>query len=131
MLQTLLYVALGGAVGSVLRWGMGLGLTSILPIAGAFPWGTLAANTLGCFLAGGLLGLPQGLDSLTPAQRAALLTGFLGGLTTFSSLLLETAQLWQVGQQTLAIANVGISLGVGVVALWGGFLLVSTFWPWR
>jgi len=130
MINALLYVALGGAVGSVLRWGISLGI-GLLPLVTVFPWGTLAANTLGCFLAGGLLGLPQGLESLTPTQRAALLTGFLGGLTTFSSLMLETTQLWQFGQQTLAIANVGVSLGLGVAALWSGLWLVSTFWPGR
>jgi CrcB protein len=86
-------VALAG-----LRWGEGI------------PWGTWAANALGCLLIGVALPLVRGDDA-----RLGLLVGFLGAFTTFSTYSADTILLWEAGRPGLAVAN---ALGSVVVGLW-------------
>ncbi len=111
----LLYVALGGAAGSVCRY-----LVSVLAIStlgAGFPWGTLAVNVAGSAAIG--LAFGAGLDG--PA-RLLLVTGFLGGFTTFSAFSLEAAALFERSPM-LAVAYVLASVGLGLAAfalvLWG------------
>ncbi|MFN0034066.1 MAG: fluoride efflux transporter CrcB [Saprospiraceae bacterium] len=107
MLQFLL-VFLGGGLGSVCRWGLSLALQ---PLLLRFPWATLAANGLACFVLGILLGQQLG-TGMAESRRLLIAVGFCGGFSTFSTFTAETFQLWQGGQQTLAAANVLGSLVV-------------------
>ena len=103
-----LLVALGGALGSVLRYGVGVYATAAL--GGGFPWGTLAVNIIGSASIGLLGGLGVSGD-----LRLLLVTGVLGGFTTFSAFSLETGLLFQRGWWWAAL-YVGASLGLGLAA---------------
>jgi CrcB protein len=113
------YVALGGAVGSVARYQMGRLMTWWLgPQAmGAFPFATLAVNTLGSLLMGLLAGFLLRMGGETDHWRLLLGVGLLGGFTTFSAFSLETAMLIQRGQVGLAGIYALISVGLGVTGL--------------
>ncbi len=95
-----LAVAIGGALGSMTRYGVAL----LLPtVAGKFPWPTFIVNFLGSFLIGVVFVLIVQKQMLSPELRLWVMTGFLGGFTTFSSFSLETLQLWQQGQNIQAL----------------------------
>ena len=119
MILTASLVALGGAIGATLRWLTGQ-LT--LRIMGqGFPWGTVTVNVLGSFLMGVMVvALAQ-----KGGTRAApfLMTGLLGGFTTFSAFSLDTVALMERGQFTLAVAYVGGSVIIGLAALVLGMTL--------
>ncbi|KRB60140.1 protein CrcB [Rhizobium sp. Root708] len=112
MTQALL-VALGGALGSVVRYYVG---QWALRLAGpAFPWGTLTVNVVGCFVIGVLSELIGRRFGGSPELRMLLMTGFLGGLTTFSTFSLDSIALFERGaivEGTIyMIASVGLSIG--------------------
>lgn len=112
------WVAAGGALGSVTRHGLNLYITR--HAAHGFPWGILVVNVVGCFVMGlvaaGLLRLP-----MPDAVRLFLATGFLGGFTTFSAFALDTMKLVQAGQMAQAAAYVLASVIVSLVAVFAGF----------
>jgi CrcB protein len=114
-----LHVALGGAIGSVLRYQAGRWTTWWLgpQAVGAFPWATLGVNALGSVLMGVLAGWlarhGQGGDQL----RLLLGVGLLGGFTTFSAFSLELVLLMQRGQFALAVLYLLLSVGLGVSGL--------------
>jgi CrcB protein len=115
-LTSLLLVALGGAAGSVLRH-----LTSaaaVVLLGTAFPWGTLAVNALGSAAIGALAG--AGFEG---QARLLLVTGFLGGFTTFSAFSLEAVGLWERAP-ALAVGYVAASIALGVLGCLAGFWLV-------
>ncbi|MFO1018481.1 MAG: fluoride efflux transporter CrcB [Hyphomonadaceae bacterium] len=116
MIQVLL-VAMGGAVGSLARFGVGVAMARWLGLA--FPWGTLTVNILGG-LAMGLLAARVGPD--TEHVRLALGVGVLGGFTTFSAFSLETVRLMQ-HQPGLAALYVVASVTLSVGACWAGYSL--------
>ncbi len=119
-LQQIGLVALGGASGSVLRFGLTTGAVAL----GAQPLvGTLAANIVGCLAGGVLLGAVASLHTADNPWRLLLITGLLGGLTTFSAFGLETAALFRDAKPAWAVANIGANLILGLVAAWGGFAL--------
>ena len=120
-MRQLLLVALGGALGSVLRYLLALLLNGPGAGAGLAPWGTLAANALGCALMGALVARAPGL---APQQGLLLGTGFCGGLTTFSTLQAE-AWLLSGGGATPArgLLYVCLSVVVGLVAFALGWQL--------
>lgn len=93
-----------------------------------FPYGTLAVNVIGCLLIGVLTELASIRGALTPEIRALLVTGVLGGFTTFSTFGLETMNLLRDGQLTLALLNMGISLLTGLGAVWSGLTLAYLIW---
>ena len=110
-------VALGGAIGSVSRYLVGLTLAALL--GPALPFGTLTVNVTGSFAAGLLLGVTEVRDVAT-ATRLVLLTGFLGGYTTFSAFSIETVLLAEQQGALGAIGNVAANLGLGLgAALFG------------
>ncbi len=96
-------VALGGAVGSALRYASTIGMTRWLGTG--FPFGTLFVNLVGCLLAGLIFGIAEERTFLSPLVRLLLLTGFLGGFTTFSTFALETMTLVRDGSWAIALAG--------------------------
>ena len=117
MLSTALQVALGGAIGATLRWALGLGFLRVLGPT-AFPLPILTANVLGSTAMGALavIAARAGPMPLGPF----LMTGLLGGFTTFSTFSLETMTLIERGQPALALAYVALSVGAALVGLWLG-----------
>ena len=118
--QLLLAIAAGGALGSVGRF---LAASAIGHALGtAWPWGTLAVNVLGGFAIGLLAGLMALRWSVSPELRGFLITGILGGFTTFSAFSLEVMTLierhaWG-SAATYVVASVGLSLAAAFAGLW-------------
>ena len=115
MIRNLLLVALGGAVGSVLRY-------LISSINTSFPWGTFTVNVLGSLLIGLLVGfVSKGV--LSPEMKLLLVTGFCGGFTTFSTFASESFGMMKAGDVLLTALYVGASVVIGILAVWGGMML--------
>ncbi len=121
MWQKLVGLAVAGACGSLLRYGLG-GLVQRFH-AGTFPWGTLAVNVLGCLLFGLAWSLLEWRLSLSPEARTVVLIGFLGAFTTFSTFVFESDRLLGDAQWVLATLNVVGSLALGLGAYRLGTLL--------
>lgn len=118
-----LLVAVGGAVGSLLRFWMSGAAQRSVPATGewsAFPAGTLAVNVLGCLLAGALAEIGERHGPLSNETRALLMVGFLGGFTTFSAFANETVAVWRSGAVAVAAANVVLSVLICVAAVVAG-----------
>ena len=94
-------ICVGASVGALCRWGLGLWLTP----GGAIPWGTLAANLIGGYLIGVCIAFFQATPQLDPVWRLLLITGFLGGLTTFSSFSAEVVGFLMTERYILAIGT--------------------------
>lgn len=105
-------ICIGASLGALLRWGLGLWLSP----GGLIPWGTLAANLVGGYLVGLAIAVFQALPQLDPVWRLALVTGFLGALTTFSSFSAEVVGM--LGQQRYLLA-----FGTAALHLFGSLLL--------
>ena len=116
-LLTLSLVAIGGALGSVGRYLVAtLTMRWVSPYnAVGFPWGTLLVNVLGCAAIGILAVLIERLSSFNAELRLLLITGVLGGFTTFSSFGLDTWNLMRKGEWLYATAYVSASVGFGVL----------------
>lgn len=106
-------VAFGAGSGALLRWVIGLYWPAQ---AGQLAWGTFAANALGCFLAGLLMGALTLRPDWPPEVRLLLMTGFLGGLTTFSAFSVEVLGAATQGRWGLAITTIVLHLIVSLVA---------------
>lgn len=106
-----LFVGLGGALGSMARYGMSLAVPS-----GAFPYATLIVNVVGCFCIGLALPTAERAAGLSPDLRALVVVGFLGGFTTFSAFGHETLALAR-GGAGWALLNVGAHLVLGLLAV--------------
>lgn len=116
-----IWIAMGGAAGSVLRYALG---GAIQKSAGAaFPVGTLAVNVVGCFVIGVLTQHFLNLEP-SPALRAALITGFCGGFTTFSALSIETIGLLSGGEYAKAGTYIVMSLTLSIAATIVGMSVV-------
>ena len=112
MIRNLLLVALGGAVGSVLRY-------LISSLNTSFPWGTFLVNILGSLLIGLLVGfVSKGV--LSPEMKLLLVTGFCGGFTTFSTFANESFSMMRTGDILLSALYIGVSVVVGVLAVYAG-----------
>ncbi|MGH1456694.1 MAG: fluoride efflux transporter CrcB [Alphaproteobacteria bacterium] len=116
---TIGFVALGGAIGAVARYGVNISATHLF--GHGFPWGTLIVNILGSFLMGvAIVKLSQ--MQISPELRTMMITGFLGAFTTFSTFSLDTITLWERGDVMQAflyiMASVMISITALFVALW-------------
>lgn len=117
----LLLVALGGATGSVLRYLVGL--WSLRQFGPAFPWGTIVVNVLGSLLIGLLAEYVARRLNASAEVRLLLVTGFLGGFTTFSAFSLDALVLFERGATTIALVYVVTSVVVSLAAVMGGLAL--------
>lgn len=109
---SVLAICIGASLGALARWGLGLWLNP----GAVIPFGTLAANLIGGYLVGICVAVFQALPELDPVWRLALVTGFLGALTTFSSFSAEVVGM--LGQQ-----RYGLALGTAGLHLFGSLLL--------
>lgn len=118
-----LLVVLGGAIGGMGRFAVSNLIARYL--GKAFPWGTLAVNVSGAFIAGWLLGKLNIPVGQMPSLWLFTVVGLLGGYTTVSSFSLQTIELWQSGLASRAAANVGTTLLLGLAMVLLGWLVAG------
>ena len=123
MLQ-LVAIAGGGALGALARFWVSSGVYQLL--GKSFPWGTLTVNVVGSFAMGFLLVLFLERLASAPEWRAAVLVGFLGAFTTFSTFSIETLTLMEQGELSKALLNVLVSVVLCVAACWLGLILARS-----
>ena len=119
-MQTVILIALFGALGCVSRYFLSGWVYDRL--GWHFPWGTLSANVVGAFIIGLLMELGLRSANLPPALRIGLVTGFLGGLTTFSTFSYETFKLLESGRFLTAFSNVIVSVALCLLFTWLGIV---------
>ena len=120
-LASIAAVSVGAAVGALARWQLGLWLSP----GGLIPWGTLAANLGGGYLIGLCVGVFTALPQLDPLWRLLLITGFLGGLTTFSTFSAEVVDMLTTGRLGLALATALAHVTGSLLMTWLGIKTVS------
>lgn len=116
--MTLLLVGAGGFFGAVARYVLDGWVSDVT--GGGFPWGTFVVNVSGSFVLGVLFALTVERGILPSEVRAPLMIGFIGAYTTFSTLMLETWRLGETGDLVPALANVGVSVVLGLAAVAAG-----------
>ncbi|MBM7624950.1 fluoride efflux transporter CrcB [Sporohalobacter salinus] len=119
----LLSIGLGGFLGAIGRYLIGNGVENFFK--GSFPYGTLAVNLIGCFLLGFIFTLTLERQIINPIVRAAITTGFLGALTTFSTFSYETLSLLNGGCLILALSNILFNIIPGLIICWVGITLAN------
>lgn len=117
--RTILYVGLGGMLGSMARYAATLAITKVFPTP--FPYGTFAVNIAGCLVIGLIFGWSQRYEWLTPEWRFFLATGFCGGFTTFSSFALENMLLLHDRHYVTFAAYAILSFVLCMAAVFAGF----------
>lgn len=121
-MSRLFLLAAGGAAGTLARYGVSVWADRAA--RGVFPAGTMAVNLAGCFLIGALWALFE-RSLISPGQRLFLMTGFLGGFTTFSTFGLETFSLMRDGEYWAAALNAAVNNIAGVGLVLAGFFCVN------
>lgn len=120
------YVMIGGAAGAASRyWLSGLAQETL---GTTFPWGTALVNVIGCFFIGLIMTVGTELAPMSTEARVFLVTGIIGGFTTFSAFAYETLRLLQDGGYWSAVGNVLLNVVVGLGAVWLGMTLARTLW---
>jgi CrcB protein len=119
--KQIFFVALGGAIGALARWGLA---AAIQRPGLAFPLGTLVINVLGCLAIGVVMALVEERASISPETRLFLAVGILGSFTTFSTFGFETIALLRDREHLLAFLSVAGNLGIGLAAVVAGRALV-------
>jgi CrcB protein len=121
MFETTLWVAIGGAVGSVARYWVALWM---LPLSRDLPWGTMLINVVGSFVISffGTLTVEHGRYASPELWRIAVMVGICGGFTTFSSFSLQTLELLRSGALGHALLNIGLSVTLCLASVTLGYL---------
>ena len=119
-------IGIGAALGAVLRWLLGVWLNALLP---ELPPGTLAANVVGGYLIGVAVVFFAQHVHVPPEWRLFVITGFLGGLTTFSTFSAEVMRLLQDGRLAWALGAMTAHLAGSLLATWAGMLTAARLWP--
>ncbi len=122
MMKLVFLAALGGAVGSAARYLVNLASGQLFGIV--FPWGTITVNIAGSFLMGLVVALSALKFSLSNEMRILIMTGFLGGFTTFSAFSLDFALLYERKDYALAGLYVAGSVSLSILALFAGLAVV-------
>ncbi|HNO74315.1 MAG TPA: fluoride efflux transporter CrcB [Nitrosomonas mobilis] len=124
MLNSILAICIGASLGAVLRWLLGLSLNALFS---TIPLGTLAANLIGGYLIGMALAIFTQHPGLAPEWRLLVITGFLGGLTTFSTFSAEVTVLIQEGRILWAIGAISVHVIGSLMMTMLGLATVSAF----
>src|SRR5690348_15446158 len=117
-MSRILLIGCGGFVGSVLRYLLSATVQQATP--GRFPWGTAVVNIAGCFAIGVLAGIGLNRGPLTDEARALIVTGLLGGFTTFSAFAHDVVDAYRTGAPMMALGAVGANVGLGLGAAYLG-----------
>jgi CrcB protein len=125
-MHPLIAICMGACAGALARWQLGLWLNPVATAGTVLPWGTLAANLIGGYLIGVCVAVFQAMPQLDPAWRLALVTGFLGALTTFSSFSAEVVAMLGQQRYALALGTAGVHL-LGSLALTIAGMRSATF----
>lgn len=116
-MHSVIAIALGAMLGALARWRLSLWLNQ----GGAvLPWGTLAANWIGAYIVGVAVVFFQSQTQIDPVWRLAVITGFLGALTTFSTFSAEVIAMLQHGRFALAVGTAGLHLLGSLLLTWVG-----------
>ncbi|MGL4601315.1 MAG: fluoride efflux transporter CrcB [Plesiomonas sp.] len=126
MFSSILAVSGGAAIGASLRWWIGTKLNDLLP---PLPLGTLLVNLLGGFLIGLAIEFFLRIPNLSPYFRLFIITGFLGGLTTFSSFSAEMITGLEKGQMLWVLGGIILHLGGSLLMTFAGMSLIRYIWP--
>jgi CrcB protein len=121
MFKLIIWVGLGGMLGSIARYLTGLAMAKTLN--SPFPWSTFTVNILGCLFIGLFYSLADRQAWLTPELRLFLTTGFCGGFTTFSTFAVENINLLQSGNYLMFALYSALSFGLGLAGVIAGILL--------
>lgn len=122
MLRSIVAISLGASLGALLRWWLGLALNGLFPTV---PPGTLAANLLGGYLVGIAIAFFATYSAIAPEWRLLVITGFCGGLTTFSTFSAELVVLIQQGRVAWALGGAALHLAGSVLATVAGIATLS------
>jgi CrcB protein len=124
MLKSLLVIAIGASLGAWLRWLLGIKLNTLFP---TIPPGTVVANMVGGYIIGLAIAFLAASPSLSPEWRLLVITGFCGGLTTFSTFSAETVALIQEGRLLWALGSVSLHVVGSLVMTAAGLLSYQLF----
>ena len=119
MWKSILAVSLGAALGALLRWVLGLKLNTLLP---SMPPGTVVANLVGGYIIGAAIAFFANTPGMAPEWRLLIITGFCGGLTTFSTFSAETFSLLQTGRVAWALGEIAVHVVGSLLATAAGVL---------
>lgn len=123
MVKTIIYIAIGGAIGSVVRY-----ITSVLINKywfNIFPLATFITNILGCLLIGIIIGTLEKNNLTDSDLKWILITGFCGGFTTFSTFGYENINLFQNQNALIALLYIGLSIFIGITSVWLGLFITK------
>ncbi|MGV3529450.1 MAG: fluoride efflux transporter CrcB [Flavisolibacter sp.] len=123
MIKNLLWVGIGGGVGSIARYLVQRWVNSLYVYS--FPLATFLVNIAGCLLIGILYALAEKTNVLTPATRLLLITGLCGGFTTFSTFAFENTDLMRTGNHLVFALYAGGSVLVGILAVFIGSAIIK------
>lgn len=123
MWKAIASLMLGGSLGALARWGLHYWIDAKVASSSSFPWGILLVNSVGCFLFGWLFVYFEDRAWFSDSLQLAVFTGFLGSFTTFSTFSWNTLELLRAGQGGLALLNIGLSVFLGMIAVWAGLSL--------
>ena len=119
-MQRTIFIGFAGLAGTLARYWLS-GFVA-RQYGETFPWGTLAVNLIGSFLAGAMYYVADERFLISPTLRTIILIGFLGGFTTFSSYGLQTFTLLRDGEIGLATLNIAVSNVLGLLLVWAGYV---------
>ncbi len=127
MFKLILSISMGASIGAVMRWQLGVKLNALYP---QLPLGTLSANLLGGYIIGLAASYTAQHPNLSPEWRLLIMTGFCGGLTTFSTFSLEVVNLLQQGKFTWAMANISTHVLGSLLMTFLGFATWQAIKQW-
>lgn len=117
MLSQIVAICFGASLGAVLRWLLGIRFNSLFP---TIPMGTLAANLIGAYIIGLAVGYFSQAPEISPEWRLLIITGFCGGLTTFSTFSAEVMTLLQEAQLGWAAATIVVHVSASIILTFAG-----------